>query len=191
MVRPMNTSTQQANATSWIIDPAHTTVSFSVRHLMITNVRGVFESVSGTVRYAAGRPDTLAIAAHIPTASVNTREPQRDAHLRSPDFFDAERHPTLSFCSTGVRSERQGALEVLGELTIRGVTRAVTLLVNEITGEQKDHNGKVRMGASATTKLRRSEFGITFNKVLEAGNLAIGDEVSITLDVSLLQAEGQ
>jgi polyisoprenoid-binding protein YceI len=187
----MTTSTTQNQNSEWIIDPAHTTVSFSVRHLMITNVRGVFDAVRGSVRYRAESPEALALHAEIPVASVNTREPQRDAHLRSPDFFDAERHPTMTFRSTGVRTERQGALEIEGALTLRGVTREVTLSVTEVTGEQRDHNGMLRMGASATTKLRRSEFGITFNKVLEAGHLAIGDEVSITLDVSLLKSEAQ
>lgn len=170
----------------WTVDPVHTTVGFSVRHLMITNVRGVFEKVKGTVRYDSSRLDAVQIEISIPVASIHTREPQRDAHLRSADFFDAEAHPEMIFRSTRVRPGVAGPLEITGELTIRGTTREITLTVNEITAEHRDLQGARRIGASATGKLRRSDFGITFNKVLEAGGVALGDEVAVSVDVSLV-----
>ncbi|APR76820.1 Hypothetical protein A7982_02167 [Minicystis rosea] len=170
----------------WTVDPVHTTVGFSVRHLMITNVRGVFEKVNGTVRYDSGRLDAAQIEISIPVASIHTREPQRDAHLRSADFFDAETHPEMTFRSTRIRPGVASPLEITGELTIRGTTREITLTVNEITAEHRDFQGARRIGASATGKLKRSDFGITFNKVLEAGGVALADEVAVSVDVSLV-----
>ncbi|HEY2509722.1 MAG TPA: YceI family protein, partial [Polyangiaceae bacterium] len=120
--------------------------------------------------------------------SVHTREPQRDGHLRSADFFDAANHPTITFRSKRVRRSGDAGLEVKGDLTMRGTTREVTLAVNELTGEHPDYQGARRIGASATTKVRRSEFGMTFNKVVDAGGVGIGDEVSITIDASLVKS---
>ena len=180
-------SSEQKVVTTWTVDPVHTTVGFSVRHMMVTNVRGEFQKVSGKVRYRADSPEATEIEAEIATASIHTREPQRDAHLRSGDFFDAEAHPAIVFRSTAARRTGAGALAVTGNLTIRGVTREVTLAVVDITGEQRDHNGAVRMGASATAKIKRSDFGITYNKVIEAGGFAIGDDVLLQLDVSLVK----
>jgi polyisoprenoid-binding protein YceI len=182
-----NTTNANNELTSWTIDPAHTTVGFSVRHLMITHVRGVFERVSGTLEYDPSRPEDSRLHVSVPLASVNTREPVRDNHLRSPDFFDVERHPDMTFSSTRVQRSANG-LEVTGNLTLHGVTRELTLSVSEVTDVHRDHNGNPRIGASATGKLRRSEFGMTFNKLLDAGGVAISDEVSISLDVSLLKA---
>jgi polyisoprenoid-binding protein YceI len=184
----MNTTNEATTPMLWTVDPVHTTVGFSIRHLMITNVRGVFEKVEGTVLYDAGQPGAAQIEISIPVASIHTREPQRDAHLRSADFFDAEAHPTMIFRSTSVRPGAASPAEITGELTIRGTTREITLVVNEITAEHRDLQGARRIGASATGKLRRSDFGITFNKVLEAGGVALGDEVTLSLDVSLVEA---
>ena len=181
--------TNDTKISSWSIDPVHTTIGFSVRHMMVANVRGEFQRVTGKVLYDAERPTATQVQAEVPADSVSTREPQRDAHLRSPDFFDVERHPTLSFRSTGVRFGGAGALELVGDLMIRGTTREVTLAVTELSGEQRDHNGRTRMGASATGKIKRSEFGITYNKVLEATRVAVGDEVTLLLDLSLLKDE--
>ncbi len=182
-------NTNDTNVTSWSIDPVHTTIGFSVRHMMVANVRGEFQRVTGKVLYDAQRPAATEVQAEIPADSVNTREPQRDAHLRSPDFFDVERHPKLSFRSTGVRLGGPSGLTLVGDLMIRGTTREVTLLVTEVSGEQRDHNGRTRMGASATGKIKRSEFGITYNKVLEAARVAVGDEVTLLLDLALLKDE--
>jgi polyisoprenoid-binding protein YceI len=185
-------NTNDTNVTSWSIDPVHTTIGFSVRHMMVANVRGEFQRVTGKVLYDAKRPAATEVQAEVPADSVSTREPQRDAHLRSPDFFDVERHPKLSFRSTGVRLGGGGGgtgLELVGDLMIRGTTRQVTLSVTEVSGEQRDHNGRTRMGASATGKIKRSEFGITYNKVLEATRVAVGDEVTLLLDLALLKDE--
>lgn len=183
------TTTNTTTATEWTIDPAHTTVGFRVRHLMITNVHGVFEKVEGTVRVDPARPSDARIEVTIPVASIYTREPQRDAHLRSADFFDAANHPTMTFRSTRAQRGAGGALEITGDLTLRGTTRPITLTVQESTSEQRDFQGARRIGASATGALRRSDFGMTFNKIVDAGGIGIGDEVAITIDVSLVAAK--
>jgi polyisoprenoid-binding protein YceI len=184
----MKTTTQDSGRTLWTIDPIHTTVAFGVRHLLITNVHGVFERVTGTVRFDAAAPEATEIQVEIPAESVNTRAPQRDAHLRSPDFFDAERHPLITFQSTKVRSTGEDSLDVTGNLTMRGVTREVVLVVSGLAGVPADFNGQPRIGGSASATVKRSDFGMTFNKVLDAGGLAIADEVSLRLDVSLQKA---
>jgi polyisoprenoid-binding protein YceI len=155
---------------------------------MVTNVRGVFEQVAGTVNYDPNAPEAAQVEVSIPTTSVHTRDAQRDGHLRSADFFDSETYPTLNFRSSSVR--RDGATPQLeGELTIRGVTRPVSLAINEVTPEHRDLQGTRRFGASASGKLRRSDFGITFNKLLEAGGVAVSDEVTLTIDVSLVKVD--
>jgi polyisoprenoid-binding protein YceI len=184
----MNATTTEDTTPLWTVDPAHTTVGFSVRHLMITNVRGTFEKVGGTVRYDPARPEAARVEITIAADSVDTREPQRDAHLRSADFFDAATHPSITFRSTRVRRGEACPLEITGDLTIRGTTREVTLAVAEVTGEQRDFQGKRRFGASAAARVRRSDFGMTYNKLLEAGGVGIGDEVTLSLDVSLVNA---
>ncbi|MBX3189199.1 MAG: YceI family protein [Labilithrix sp.] len=175
-----------ARHTIWSIDPSHSSATFSVRHLMITNVRGEFQKLSGSVTYDPARPEATTVQATIDVASINTREPQRDAHLRSADFFDAETHPTLTFTSKALRTGDRG-LELVGDLTIRGTTREVVLAIDGPTPEQDDPWGNVRIGASATTKIKRSEFGMTWNTLLETGGIAVADEVSISLDVSLVR----
>ncbi len=184
----MKTITQDSGRTLWTIDPIHTTVAFGVRHLLITNVHGVFERVAGTVRFDAAAPEATEIRVEIPAQSVNTRSPQRDAHLRSADFFDAERHPLITFQSTQVRVTGDDSLDITGNLTIRGVTREVVLVVSGLAGVPADFNGQPRIGGSASAKIKRSDFGMSFNKVLDAGGLAIADEVSLRLDVSLQKA---
>jgi len=175
-----------STASQWTLDPMHTTLMFSVRHLMITNVHGVFESLRGTARYDAQHPEQTEVEIEIPAASIDTRQAQRDAHLRSADFFAADAHPTITFRSTRIGIAGGRIQQIVGALTIRGTTREVVLAVDEISPEQRDHNGKLRIGASATAKILRSEFGMTYNRVLEAGGLAVSDEVKIKLDVSLV-----
>jgi len=184
----MKTIPQDSDGTLWTIDPIHTSVSFAVRHLMVTNVHGVFGRVSGTVRYDAAVPEASEIRVEIASESVDTRAPQRDAHLRSADFFDAEQHPLITFQSTAVRKAGDDSLEVIGALTMRGVTREVLLAVSALAAIPADFNGQPRMGGSATATVKRSDFGMTFNKLLDAGGLAIADEVSLSLDVSLQKA---
>lgn len=175
-----------AQTARWAIDPAHTSVGFSVRHMMITNVRGELPGVSGEVIFDPRSPDASKVSASIEVASIATRDEKRDAHLRSADFFDAEAHPTIEFASKRVSRAGDG-YEVRGELTIRGTTREVTLIVDDVTGEQTDPWGNRRIGASARTKVRRSDFGMTWNAALEAGGVLVGDEITITLEVSLVK----
>lgn len=183
----MDNTAPHAAVTQWTVDSTHTTVGFGIRHLMVTTVRGVFQRVSGTVDFDADHPEQAVIAAEIPVATIDTREPQRDAHLRSADFFDAERFPTMTFRSTRVRAVDAGILTVIGDLTIRDVTREIVITVTDVSRAQVDHNGMTRIGASASARIKRSAFGITYNKALEAGGVALSDEVTLGLDVSLVQ----
>ena len=171
--------------TKWTIDPAHTSVTFGVRHMMVSTVRGEFQKVAGTVTWDPNSPESAQIEATIDVASINTREAQRDAHLKSADFFDVEKHPNITFRSTALRRKADGVLEVTGDLTIRGTTRAVTLEVEGPTSEFKNPWGQTVIGASAKTKIKRSDFGMTWNTALEAGGFLVGDEISIQLDLQL------
>ncbi|WP_437653156.1 YceI family protein [Sorangium sp. So ce1182] len=189
----MNTTTSTttpsatpSQAARWTIDAAHSSVSFSVRHMMISNVRGEFERVAGEVTYDPRRPEASKISATIDVASIHTREEKRDEHLRSADFFDAATHPTITFVATSVRRRGEG-LDIAGDLTIRGVSREVTLAVSELSGEHTDPYGNRRLGATATTKIRRGDFGMSFNAILETGGVLVGDEISIHLDIQLIK----
>jgi polyisoprenoid-binding protein YceI len=168
------------------IDPAHTSAQFSIRHMMISNVRGDFTKVSGTVVYDAANPANSKADAVIEVASISTREPQRDAHLKSADFFDAENFPVIVFHGTEV-SKQDGDWKLKGDLTIHGVTREISLDVEEPTPEHKDPWGNVRIGATATGKLSRKDFGLTWNGALEAGGVLIGDEVKLTIDLEAIR----
>jgi polyisoprenoid-binding protein YceI len=179
-------STTSALSTLWTLDTSHSTVGFRIRHLLITYVHGTFGKVTGTVRYDADRPEAAQVDVAIEAASIHTRDPQRDEHLRSADFFDAATYPTVTFRSTRVRRADDG-LEVTGDLTIRETTKPVTLELKEVTGEHGDLQGCRRFGASATATIRRSDFGMVYNKVLESGGLALGDEVLLSFDVSLVK----
>lgn len=177
-----------ASDLDWTIDPIHTTVGFAVRHLMVTNVNGVFERVSGSVHYDPAAPEAARISVEISATSVSTRNVQRDGHLRSADFFDVARFPLIVFRSTRVRSTGAAALEVTGDLTLHGVTKEVVLSVSHVERMDSDFQGQPRIGASATGLVRRSEFGMTFNKVLDHGGVALADEVVLKLDISLQRA---
>ena len=170
----------------YVIDASHSHASFSVRHLMISNVRGEFQKLGGTVEYDPEHPENIKVDVSIEVASVNTREEKRDAHLRSADFFDAENHPTLTFKSKGAMVSGDG-LSVVGDLTIRGTTREVTLAVEEITQEGKDPWGNTRLGASAHTKIKRTDYGLNWNAALEAGGVLVGEEVKIQLEVEVIK----
>lgn len=182
-----STRTIPTTATRWTLDPGHSAVGFSVRHLMITNVRGEFERFRGEVSYDASRPEATRIEATIDVGSLNTREARRDADLRSALFFDVENHPEMTFVSRSARAAGDGDLEVTGDLTIRGTMREVTLSVRDISAAPADMRGNPRMGATASARIKRSDFGMTWNKVLETGGVVVGDVVTITLDVSLVK----
>ncbi len=175
-----------ANAQDWQIDRAHSAAQFSVRHLMVSTVRGHFGKLTGTVRYDPKTPAAASVQAEVDVSTIETREPKRDAHLKSPDFFDVAQFPTMTFKSTKVEPAGAGALNVTGDLTIRGVTRPAVFRVEGLTEPIKDRAG-LRMGAMATAKINRKDFGMTWNRVLEAGGLTVGDEVTITIDVELVQ----
>ena len=176
------------NANLFTIDPGHSAVGFSVRHLMITNVRGEFEKFSGTITYDATRPEATRVEATIDVASVNTRQAQRDSDLRGELFFDVAHHPTMTFVSKSARSIGPRAIDVVGALTLRGVTHDVTLAVRDISDVTTDMRGSKRIGATATAIIKRSDYGMTWNKALEAGGVVVGDVVTISLEASLLQS---
>lgn len=188
----MNTTTTPTGqatqtATKYTLDASHSSATFSVRHMMITNVRGEFQKLSGSAVYDPRNPAATKIEATIDVASINTREEKRDAHLKSADFFDVESFPTIKFVSKKTVSKGDGELAVTGDLTIHGTTREIVLEVSEITPEHKDPWGNLRIGATAQTKIKRSDFGMTWNAALEAGGFLVGDEVKIHLEVQLLK----
>jgi polyisoprenoid-binding protein YceI len=172
------------------IDPSHSAAHFSVRHMMISNVRGEFTKVSGKMLYDPDNPTQATIEAIIDTGSINTRDAQRDGHLKSSDFLDVEKFPTIEFHSTSVKCE-DGGLVVTGNLTIHGVTNSVKLEVDGPTPEVRDPWGNVRVGASATTKIDRKEFGLTWNSALETGGLLVGEEVKITIELEAVREQAQ
>jgi polyisoprenoid-binding protein YceI len=169
-------------AERWEIDPAHSSVQFSIRHMTVSNVRGEFGTVSGTVR-ADGAIPSASVEATIDAASIDTREAKRDEHLRSADFLDVARYPTITFRSTRIEPAGEGRWRMTGDLTLHGVTRPVVLDVEGPTAEVKDPRGLTRAGAHATAKIDRKDFGITWSKTLDGGGLVVGDEVAITIDV--------
>ncbi len=171
-------------AADYNIDSTHSAAQFSVRHLMVSNVRGEFSKVTGKVVYDDAQPTATAVEASIDVSTVTTREEARDKHLKSPDFFDVAKYPDFSFKSTGVKKTAQG-LDVAGNLTIHGVSKPVVLHVSGITKEIKDPFGLLRRGATATTVINRKDFGMTWNKDLDGGGVVVGDEVTITLDIEV------
>ena len=173
-------------ATKWEFDQAHSNVGFSVRHLMVSKVRGQFTKWSGTLQFDATRPESAVVEVRIDAASIDTHEPQRDAHLRSPEFFDAAQFPELTFKSTKVERAGDGRFLVAGDLTIRGVTRPVVLDA-EYGGQVTDFQGGTRVGFSARTSIDRKDFGLTWNMVLEAGGFAVADKVEISLELEAIQ----
>lgn len=182
------TATRNAtsNVTTWTVDPMHVEVGFAVRHLMISTVRGRFGKVGGTLLLDEANPERSKIEVEVDIASIDTRQEQRDAHLRSADFFDADNHPTMRFVSTKIDGDITGDFTVTGDLTIRGATRPVTLEASA-EGRGRDPWGNERMGFAAKGKFLRSDFGLTWNQVLEAGGVTVGDEVKISIDVELIR----
>lgn len=172
--------------TTYEIDPTHSAVHFSVRHLMVSNVRGEFTKLSGTLKFDPQNPASSSVEASIDANSISTRDQQRDGHLKSGDFLDTEKFPTMTFRSKKVEVQSGGG-KVTGDLTIHGVTREITLEVEGPSPEMKDPWGKQRIGASASTKLSRKEFGLTWNAALEAGGVMVGDEVKINIDVEFVR----
>jgi polyisoprenoid-binding protein YceI len=178
----------RATTTTWNLDPVHSVAEFKVKHMMISNVKGQFTGISGVLTFDETKLENSRVEATIDASSINTREAQRDAHLKSADFFDVENYPALSFRSRTVKRTGDDELAVTGDLTIHGVTREVVFKVEGPTAAGKDPWGNTRVGLSAVTKINRKDFGLTWNAALETGGILVGDEVTITLDVQFVKA---
>jgi polyisoprenoid-binding protein YceI len=174
------------NRSTWTIDGAHAEVGFAVKHLMIATIRGRFSAVTGTVELDEAQPLSSKIDVTVDVSSIDTRQEQRDNHLRSPDFFDVATFPTMRFVSKRLEGDLNGEFRAVGDLTIRGVTKEVVLDVTA-EGRVRDPWGNDRAGYSAKGKLSRSAFGLIWNQVLEAGGVAVGDEVRLSIDVELVR----
>jgi polyisoprenoid-binding protein YceI len=180
-------ATPQTTTSTWKIDPVHSGAEFKVKHMMISNVKGQFTAVTGVATLDETDVTKSRIEATIDAASINTRDVQRDAHLKSADFFDVEKFPTLTFKSKRVARAGAEELAVTGDLTIHGVTREVTFDVEGPTLPAKDPWGNTRVGISATTKISRKDYGLTWNAGLETGGFLVGDDVTVTLDVEFVK----
>jgi polyisoprenoid-binding protein YceI len=178
----------QTSTTTWKIDPAHSSAEFKVKHMMISNVKGQFTRVNGVLTLNESDVTESRVEASIDVDSLTTGDPQRDAHLKSAEFFDAEKYPALSFKSTRITPKGDGELTVAGDLSIHGVTRNVEFQVEGPTAPGKDPWGNTRIGLSATTKINRKDFGLTWNATLETGGILVGDEATLTLDVQFVKA---
>jgi len=174
-----------AGASTWAIDPAHSSAQFAVRHLMVSTVRGQLGKITGTATIDENDLTRSAVEASIDANGIDTREPKRDDHLRSPDFLDTAKYPTITFKSKKVERVADGKYKVTGDLTMRGVTREVVLDVEGAPTPVKDPMGNTRLGGVAKTTLKRQDFGINWSKSLDGGGLVVGDDVDVTIDVEL------
>lgn len=174
-----------AFASTFEVDSAHSTAGFSVKHLMVSNVHGGFGKVTGTLNLDDKDITKSTVEATIDASTINTNEPKRDEHLKSADFFDVAKFPTITFKSTSVKQAGEGKLEVAGNLTMHGVTKPVTLAVEGPAKEAKDPWGNIKTGATATTKLNRKDFGLGWNKALETGGVVVSEEVAVTIELEL------
>jgi polyisoprenoid-binding protein YceI len=177
---------QPALASDWEVDASHSQVGFSVRHMMVSNTRGKFTKFAGKVALDDKDVTKSVVDVEIDVSSIDTAEPKRDEHLRAEDFFDAKKFPKMKFKSTQITKSGDKLL-VTGDLTIKNVTKPVVLTVEGLSPEVKDPWGGVRRGATATAKINRKDFGLTWNKVLEAGGVAVGEEIAIQLDLELVK----
>lgn len=178
-----------ALAATWNIDADHSNVGFKVRHLMVSNVKGSFEKFTGSVDLNDKDITKSKVEVTIDTNSINTNVQKRDEHLRSPDFFDVAKFPTMTFVSKKVAKAGKDKLKVTGDLTLHGVTKEVVLDVDALSKESKDPWGNMRRGTTATTKINRKDFGLVWNKALETGGVAVGEEVLITLEIEMIKAQ--
>jgi polyisoprenoid-binding protein YceI len=175
---------------TWNIDPSHSAIAFSVRHMVVSKTRGRFNKWSGQLRFDAGHPSASSVEVDIDPASLDTGDTQRDAHLRSADFFDVEKYPTASFRSTKVEVAGEGRYRVTGNLTVHGITQPVLLDVT-YEGSGKDPWGGERAGFSATTTIDRKHFGLEWNKALETGGLLVGEKVELNLEIEAVKQAAQ
>ena len=182
----MSTAATPAIST-WNIDSTHSVVEFKVKHMMISNVKGHFSGVTGTLSLHETDLTQSSVEASIDIASIHTRDENRDTHLKSAEFFDAEQFPTMQLKSTHIALKSDGELVVTGDLTIKGVTHSVKFAVEGPTPTTKDPWGNTRIGVEATTKINRKDFGLTWNAALETGGVMVGEEISITLDLEFVK----
>ena len=176
-------------AQTYQIDSSHSGANFSVKHMMVTNVSGRFSNLKGAVTFDEKNLSKSSIEATVDIETINTNEPKRDAHLKSPDFFDVAKFPQMTFKSTKVY-KAGGVTKADGDLTLHGVTKPVTLTLTELSGEVKHPMGTIVRGAVATTRISRKDYGLTWNKTIEAGNVLVGDEIAITLEIELSRKPG-
>ncbi|MHB8577446.1 MAG: YceI family protein [Dehalococcoidia bacterium] len=181
-------TTASTTATTWTIDSTHSIAEFAVKHMVVSTVKGRFRTMAGTIRLDEGNPENSSVEATIDTASVDTGDPNRDTHLRSDDFFNAERFPRITFRSTGVKKTGDDEWKIEGDLTIRDVTKPV-VLETEFEGQVKDAFGKQRAAFTSTTSVNRKEFGLNWNGVIEAGGVVVSDKVKITLHVAAVRQD--
>jgi polyisoprenoid-binding protein YceI len=185
----MSTSTfAPASKITWKIDPAHSHAEFKVKHMMISNVKGSFSGLNGTLIEDTAGPIRSQVEATIDISSISTGDEQRDAHLKSADFFHHEQHPVMTFKSTKIEKKGDEDYAVTGDLTVHGVTKPLTFAVEGPSAPSKDPWGNTRIGLSATTKINRKDFGLTWNAALETGGILVGEDVQITLDVQFIKA---
>lgn len=172
----------------WNIDPAHSHAEFKIRHMMISNVKGTFSGLAGTLVSKSADHTLSSVEASVEIGTINTGDAQRDTHLKSPDFFHHEEHPTMTFKSTSVDKRGEDRYSVTGNLTIHGVTHPVTFEVEGPSAPAKDPYGNIRIGLSATTKINRKDFGLTWNTALETGGVFVGEEVQIALEIQFTKS---
>lgn len=184
----MATTSTPAPTTTWKLDPAHSGAEFKVKHMMISNVKGSFSGLSGTLIEHTVDASLSSVEASIDVSTVSTGDAQRDGHLKSGDFFEIEKFPTMTFKSTGVEKTGEAEYSVTGELTLHGVTKEVTLAVEGPSAPAVDPWGNTRIGISATTKINRKDFGLNWNATLEAGGILVGETVQISIDAQFIKA---
>ena len=182
------TASSPASTITWKLDPAHSSAEFKVKHMMISHVKGTFSGLSGTLSEHTVDPTLSAIDASIDVSTINTGDPQRDAHLKSADFFDAEKYPNMTFKSTKVERKGDAEYRVTGDLTVHGVTKPVTFAVDGPSAPGKDPWGNTRIGLSATAKINRKDFGLNWNAALETGGFLVGEDVQIALEAQFIKA---
>ena len=181
------TISSPASTITWKLDPAHSSAEFKVKHMMISHVKGSFSGLSGTLVEDKNDPTRSTVEASVDISTVSTGDAQRDAHLKSADFFHHEQHPTMTFKSTKVEKKGEGEYRVTGDLTLHGVTQPVTFAVEGPSAPGKDPWGNTRIGLSATTKINRKDFGLSWNAALETGGILVGEDVQITIEAQFIQ----
>jgi polyisoprenoid-binding protein YceI len=173
----------------WNIDPVHSDAHFSVKHMMISNVNGDLGHITGRVEYDGKNLKKASVSASIDASTIDTREPKRDSHLKSSDFLNVDKYPTIVFKSKQVTTSSGNTFKIIGDLTIHGITKEVALEAEIPSAPIKDPFGKTRVGTSATTTINRKDFGITWNKSMDSGGVVVGDEVPVRIELELIKAE--